>query len=178
MLPDYSVDSTLTDIRLLLKAPSFSKDQALDLLLNLKMVAKETNHPRAGFFDAAFRSLKEKSATPDIQCMKYLEVILGDNDQEKVLDMMSKVDKSMRLSTLGFNRVPGRGRSHSFRSVQCYHCRRFGHYQSYCPDRRQAFGEAAGPPASRGKCVQDSLKNKYMTSWLLSDLVHIFFCIY
>lgn len=152
------MDSTLADIRLLLKAPSFSKDQALDLLLNLKMVAKETNHPRAGFFDEAFRSLREKSATPDVQFRKYLEVILGDKDQQKVLDMMSKVDKSMRLSTPGFNRVPGRGRGHSFRSVQCYHCRRFGHYQSYCPDRRQAFGEAAGPPAKRGRFVRDSLK--------------------
>ena len=120
-----SVDSTLADIRLLLKAPSFSKDQALDLLLNLKMVAKETNHPRAGFFDAAFRSLREKSVSPVVQFRKYMEVILGDKDQEKVLDMMSKVGKSMRLSTPGFNRVPERGRGHSFRSVQCYHCRHF-----------------------------------------------------
>ena len=152
------MDSTLADIRLLLKAPSFSKDQALDLLLNLKMVAKETNHPRAGFFDAAFRSLREKSATPDVQFRKYLEVILCDNDQEKVLDMMPNVDKSMRLSTPGFNRVPERGRGHSFRSVQCYHCRRFGQYQSYCPDCQQAFGEAAGPLAMRGRFVWDSLK--------------------
>ena len=43
------MDSTLAEIKLLLKAPSFSEDQALDLLLNLKMVAKETNHPREGF---------------------------------------------------------------------------------------------------------------------------------
>ena len=43
------MDSTLANIRLLLKGPPLSKDRELDLLLNLKMVAKETNHPRAGF---------------------------------------------------------------------------------------------------------------------------------
>ena len=145
------MDSTLADIRLLLKAPSFSKVEALDLLLNLKMVAKETNHPMAGFFfDAAFRSLREKSVTPDVQFRKYLEVILGDKDQEKVLDMMSKVDKSMRLSTPGFNRVPGRGRGHSFRSVQCYHCLRFGHYQSYCPIADRPLGKLQDLPLREG----------------------------
>lgn len=142
-----SVDSTLADIRLLLKALSFNKDHALDLLLNLKMVAKETNHPRAGFFDAAFRSMREKLAVSDVQFKKYLEVLLGDKDQEKVLD------------TLGSNRVPWRGRGHAFRPVQCYHCRPFGHYQSYCPDRRRAFGEAAGTPAKRGRFDSGQFKS-------------------
>ncbi|KAJ7322039.1 hypothetical protein OS493_033202 [Desmophyllum pertusum] len=113
----------------------------------IEMVAKETNHPRAGFFDAAFRSMREKLAVSDVQFKKYLEVLLGDKDQEKVLD------------TLGSNRVPWRGRGHAFRPVQCYHCRPFGHYQSYCPDRRRAFGEAAGTPTKRGRFDSGQFKS-------------------
>ena len=76
----------------------FSKDQALDYLLNIRMVAKESNHPKAGFYGAVLRAMREKSGVPDDQFKRYLEVLLGDKDHEKVLEMMSKVDKSMRSS--------------------------------------------------------------------------------
>ena len=81
----------------MIKAPVFSKDQALDYLLSIRMVAKESNHPKAGFYEAVLRTMREKSRVPDDQFKRYLEVLLGDKDHEKVLEMMSKVDKSMSL---------------------------------------------------------------------------------
>jgi len=44
-----SVDSTLRELRLLMKAPVFSKDQALDYLLNIRMVAKGHTTPKQVF---------------------------------------------------------------------------------------------------------------------------------
>ena len=93
-----SVDSTLRELRLLMKAPVFTKDQALDYLLNIRMVAKESNHPNAGFYEAVLRALREKSRVPYDQFKRYLDVLLGDKDHEKVLEMMSKVDKLIRSS--------------------------------------------------------------------------------
>ena len=37
------VDQILRELRLLVKSPGFSKYQALDYLLNIRMVAKESN---------------------------------------------------------------------------------------------------------------------------------------
>ena len=76
-----TVDSCLEEFRHLIKSPMFTKDRALDRLLNLKMVAKEANHPKSGFFEAVFRALREKTgAMDDGQFTKYLEVLLGDKE--------------------------------------------------------------------------------------------------
>lgn len=141
-----TVESSLQDIRVLLKSPTFSKDQAFDYLLSLRMVAKETNNPKAGFFEAVLRAMTEKSKAPDLQFKRYLEVLLGDKDQEKVLEMMSKVDKSMKASRAIPAFPPGRGRGRPYRPVQCFNCQEMGHYQRYCPMRRQM---SRGPYARR-----------------------------
>lgn len=94
----------------MIKAPVFSKDQALDYLPNIRIVGKVSNHPKAGFYEAVFRAMREKSRVPEDQFKRYLEVRLGDKDHEKVLEMMSKVDKSMRSSVPRPARFPWRGR--------------------------------------------------------------------
>ena len=60
--------------------------------MNIRMVAKESNHPRAGFYKAVLKAMREKSGVPDDQFKRYQEVLLGDKDHEKVLEMMSKVE--------------------------------------------------------------------------------------
>ena len=40
-LQEVSLESTLQDIRSLLKSPAFNKDEAFDYLLTLQLVAKE-----------------------------------------------------------------------------------------------------------------------------------------
>ena len=130
----------------------FSKDQALDYLLSIRMVAKESNHPKAGFYEAVLRAMREKSRVPDDHFKRYLEVLLGDKDHEKVLEMMSKVDKSMRSSVSRLARFPWRGRGgRTPRQVQCFHCHQFVRYQSACPMRRQGPGGFLEPPTKKGR---------------------------
>ena len=89
----------------------------------------------------------------DDQFKKYLQVLLGDKDHEKVLETMTKVGKATRTSsprpTHMFSR--GRGRANSV-SVECYYCHQCGHYQSYCPTCL-ARGSGSAPSAERGRFV-------------------------
>ena len=78
-----TVDSCLEEFRHLIKLPMFTKDRALDRLLNLKMVAKDANHPKSGFFEAVFRAFREKTGVTDDQFTKYLEVLLGERITRK-----------------------------------------------------------------------------------------------
>lgn len=155
-----TVDSCSEEFRHLIKSPLFTKDRALDRPLNLKMVAKEANHPKSGFLEAVFRALREKTGATDVQFTKYLEVLLGDKDHEKVLESIAKVDKAMRISSppafRGFSYYRGAGRVNRS-SVQCYYCYQFGHYQNSCPLRlRQRAG--SGLPPKRGRYTEQIKK--------------------
>ena len=153
-----SVDSSLAEIRQMAssKTSSFNKDNLLDLLLGLKMVAREAGHPKAGFFSAVLEAMRDKLQSPPDQFKRYILVLLGDKDQEKVLESMAKVDKAFQAqaSTASPNTrgVPRRrGRGGRFAHVQCYHCFDYGHYKSHCPGLRQSREGENFPPAKRGK---------------------------
>ena len=93
-----SVESALEELQHFIKMPMFNKEKALDYLINLKIVAKESNHPKSGFFNAVLQAMKDKIRVPDSQFQQYLQVLLGDKDHEKVLDSIAKVDKAMRVA--------------------------------------------------------------------------------
>lgn len=91
--------------------------------------------------------MREKIRVPDDQFKRYLEVLLGDKDRERVLEMMSKVDKSMRSSSPDPACSTWRGRGgRTFRFVQCFNCHQFGHFERACSMRRQSPGEFLEPP--------------------------------
>lgn len=148
-----SVDSSLLQMRMLLKAPIFSKDQAFDYLLSLGMVAKASGHAKAGFYQAVLCALQDKANLSEAMFRKYLEVLLGDKDEEKVMEMMAKVDKSTKRSlavdTSGGPGTSGRGRGR-FSGIQCFHCNQFGHYRSHCPRRVQSRRGGRGRANGRG----------------------------
>jgi len=143
-----SVEDVLSKLSFLLvrKNPPFDKDEAFDVLIELKAVARSSNHARLFYFQA----LKDKTlASPD-QFRKYLAARLGDKHQERVLDVMSKVDKSVRRSAPPLPRpsqtpAPNRGYRGSFSSVQCFYCGRLGHLQSRCFKRLSDLQFNAGP---------------------------------
>ena len=139
-----SLDSSLDKFQLFIKSPMFSKEKALDYLINLKIVAKETNHPKSGFFNAVLQAMQDKIRVPDVQFQQYLQALLGDKDHEKVLDSMAKVEKAMRVAAPRPFRARGRARG-GRASVRCFSCNQVGHYQSYCPYRLSAN------PAKRGR---------------------------
>ena len=71
------------------KNPPFDKDEAFDVLIELKAVGRSSNHAKLPYFQAVFQALKDKtSASPD-KFRKYLAALLVDKHQERVLDVMS-----------------------------------------------------------------------------------------
>ena len=157
----------LSQIRRLVASKSllFSKDHALDCLLQLKILSKESNHPKAGFYSAILDALREKISCHDDQFKKYISVLLGDKDQEKVLDMISKVDKAAKVKPPSDSSSDAGPSGSSLRvkrryrrldGVRCFNCGRFGHYQNQCPDRQEHSGY--GPPPKRMKGPQSPQK--------------------
>ena len=114
-------------MRVLLKSPNFSKSQIIDSLLTLKLLSKERNQAKAGFYGSVFQAMSQKAAIPDDDFKQYLEVLLGNKDDEKVMELMSKAEKAMRNSRPNW-RDSGR-RFHG--------CGGYGHFQATYPFRRR-----------------------------------------
>ena len=72
--------------------------QILDVLLSLKLISKERNHAKAGFYGSVFQAMSQKAAISDDVFKQYLEVLLGNKNDEKVMELMSKAEKAMRNS--------------------------------------------------------------------------------
>ena len=121
----------------------FSKEEAFDLLIELKSTATSEGHKNAAHFKAVYNALKTRLSSPSEQFKKYLAALIGDKEQEKVLDIMSKVDKSLKLDrelkgvdennpgspSLGSARTP---RSTARRPLRCFYCDRMGHTRARC----------------------------------------------
>ena len=104
-------------MQVLLKSPDFSKSQVLE----------ERNHKKAGFYGSVFQAMSQKAAVPDDDFKQYLEVLHGNKDDEKVMELMSKAKKVMRYS--------GPNRRDSGR--RCYSCGGYGYFQATCLFRRR-----------------------------------------
>ena len=109
-------------MRVLLKSPNFSKSQIIKSFLTLKLISKERSHARAGFYGSVFQAMSQKAAIPDDNFKQYLEVLLGNKDDEKVMELMSKAGKAMRNSRQN-RRDSGR---------RCYSRGGYGHFQATC----------------------------------------------
>lgn len=128
------------------KGTLMSKDAVFDLVLNLKMVAKESKHPRAGYYNAVFQALREKMNVPDEHFKDYIGGLLGNKDQEEVFKRLSQVDKATRTKR-GRDSSWGMTRMKPYDQAQCYYCNGFGHYQRNCYARmrgEQGRGQARG----------------------------------
>ena len=90
-----NVESVIKKIMLYINSHEsvFSKDQALEQVLNRKIVSKEMNHEKASYYSAVLPSLKDEIHVPVDQFKRYLLVLLGDKDRE-VYERMSQVDKA------------------------------------------------------------------------------------
>ena len=63
-------------------------------------------------------------------------VLLGDKEEEKVLEKLSKVDKSFYHKASRSTSYPYlRARARRGRGVRCFHCQAEGHYARNCMQR-------------------------------------------
>ena len=60
-------------------------------------MVKESNHPKSVFFNAVLRAMQERIRVPDFQFKQFLHALLGDKEDEKVLDSITKVEKAMKV---------------------------------------------------------------------------------
>ena len=92
-----SVDGLLEKIRLLASRPipEFNRFEALNMLEALKNAAQDTKHEKAGYYKYTFETLREKVALPNDQFRNFLLPLLGDKDQERVLDVIAKVERTI-----------------------------------------------------------------------------------
>ena len=143
-----TVQSALDEVRHFSRSSMFCKDRALDYLISLKIVAKESKHPKAGYYSAVLHAIQEKTHVSDFEFKQYLQALVGDKDHEEVLKCLASVDKAMRFENESRpfrprGRGRGRGRVQNRSFARCFMCNEFGHYQRFCRCRAffiSAFG--------------------------------------
>jgi len=75
----------------------FSRFEAMELLEAIKNAAHDNKNEKANYYRLTCETLRSKlHSCSDAQFHKYLLPLLGDKDQEKILDVMAKVEKSNR----------------------------------------------------------------------------------
>ena len=112
----------------------------LDLLEDLKNATQDTKHENSGYFRLAFETLRN-----------FLLLLLGDKGQEKVFEMVGKVEKNNRRKSVRQNSGPcRRAMAAPCMGVRCYYCNRPGHIQINCFKRKRdvgwPFGFSRGAP--------------------------------
>ena len=110
------------------------------MMESLKDLVKDTSHQKADYYRLAYQTARERIYMPKEQFHSLILRLIGDKDHDKVLDIVSKVEKSYkkqfptnnrRYQSLPYlrgggtnSRVPGR----------CFLCHKFGHFKVNCPE--------------------------------------------
>ena len=106
-----SVDNLLYKIRHMASrpVPEFNKFESLDLLEALKNDTQDTKHEKAGYYKFAFETLRGKINEPNEQFRNFLLPLLGDKDQEKVLEVVARMEPAQTDQTESWRRKKGGG---------------------------------------------------------------------
>lgn len=127
---------------------AFDKNEAFDVLIDLKVAAATEQHKDLPHFQAVFLAMKQKMSATNFQFRKYLSALLRDKHQEKVLDILAKVDKGFKLDGEIEVRFTSSGRrplntaragTSSRRNIRCFYCGNLGHAQAKCFRRQRDF---------------------------------------
>ena len=124
------------------RVEDFDKYEALRYAEELASVAKSSSHPKAASYDVIASTLREKLHVPAEQCKAYFLALLADKDFSRVIETISKVDKSFQRST-PYRTQTRRGRlpyqQTYFQAYQrppsrviCYKCGEPGHKSPQC----------------------------------------------
>ena len=130
-----SVDNLLQKIRHLASCPvsEFNRFEALDLLEALKDAAQDAKDDKATYYKLIFETIRAKIDESNDHFRNFLLPLLGDKDQEKVLEVVAKVQKNNRQRQVKQNvRGERRGMLAPYTGVRCFYCGRPGHIQINC----------------------------------------------
>lgn len=149
-----SLDNLLLKIRTLAARPcvEFSKFEAMELLEAIKNTARDNNHAKANYYKIACDTLRAKlHDCTDEQFQAYLLPVLGDKDQEKVLEIMTKVEKNRSRRGPGWQgntQFRNQRRYMPYRPIKCFYCAKIGHTKQTCYKWKQ---DQTGPAISQNK---------------------------
>ena len=74
----------------------FDKYQALEKVDSLKTISRELKDEKADYYATVYAILAERIEKPKEQFKQYMLSLLGDKDYDKILNSLSKVDKTYR----------------------------------------------------------------------------------
>lgn len=74
----------------------FNKYEALETFEMLQNTLHDNKHQMESFYKAAYQTACERMDLPKDQFQSLLLRLIGDKDHEKVLDIVSKVEKHYR----------------------------------------------------------------------------------
>lgn len=147
-LTTLSLESLLGKVRILSACPiaEFSRFEAMELIEAIEDAAQDSKHDRANYQRLACETLCSKlHSSSDGQFHDYLLPLLGDKDQEKVLEIEAKVDKhTRRCQERKFTGPPHRDATLApYKFFHCYYHQRFGHTRATCFKRKSDLAESS-----------------------------------
>ena len=110
----------------------FNKYEVLEMLETLHNKAADRNHDRKNYYRLVHQSAREKVELSKDHFKDLVMRLLGDKDHERVLDIVSKVEKKSNRKKPQANDNRGAGVARPSRL--CYFCHRRGHIKAHCPD--------------------------------------------
>ena len=134
-----SVESILHRLLNFMARPltEFNKYEALEMTEELQNAVHDRNHPKERYYRVVYQTIREKMEIPPVQFRALLLRLLGDKDQERVSEIVSKVEKH-------FSRhIRLRGHTPPWTHACCFYCNKIGHFQSHCLLRR-GDGQVSG----------------------------------
>ncbi|CAB4009956.1 Hypothetical predicted protein [Paramuricea clavata] len=92
ILTKASVESILHRLLNFMASPltEFNKYEALEMTEELQNTAHDRNHPKERYYRVVYQTVREKIEVPPLQFHALLLRLLGDKDQERVSEIVSK----------------------------------------------------------------------------------------
>ena len=124
----------------------FNKYEALEMLETLQNTASDKHHEKSNYYRLAHQTARSNIDVSKLQFHSLVARLIGDKDQEKVLDIESKVAKTYRQQA-----TPRRDNNYStpyrrpqwqrnnrvdLSQVKCFACGEPGHYRANCLNKK------------------------------------------
>ena len=101
VLTKASVESILHRLLNFMARPltEFNKYEALEMTEELQNAAHDRKHPKERYYRVVYQTIREKMEVPPVQFRALSLRLLGDKDQKRVSDIVSKVGKHFYATT-------------------------------------------------------------------------------
>ena len=142
-----SLESLLGKMRLLCSRPiaELSSFDAMERLEAIKDAAHDGRSEKANYYRLTCETLRSKlHGCSDAQFCDYRLPLQRDKDQEKIFDIMAKVEKLNRKRQDESSSRPRRDAAPGpYKSLRCYYCSKFGHTRLNCCKKKRYLDVAS-----------------------------------